>query len=405
MARHPKAWPRNGLGMPTWMNLRWPQGGPAEKPISELPKVKLFPSNKVAILRSGWDLSPKSTDTLAAVYCRPYEGHCHRDAGHFNLWRGQDELTGDGGFYANTNVPFHSNYFTATVAHNCVLIHDPKEPLLGSVGYGIVTANDGGQVRGDGPHYGRQDLRCGWYRGEIENFTDDARFSYLFADITPAYSSFKAVRVARAFFWLKPSTYVICDWVRSVKPDLTKQWLLQSATRPTVQGSQKIVRGTSEAGIIETMDGRRATITSGRSKLELQVLAPERTLVRHLGGQGYASWVDGQNVEPPANMPMNADGGRKLEAARKAALHWRLEVEATEPSNDTVFLNVLDATAADAQTPPSAALVRRGEAVGATLTRGGTASEILFYPDGRASIDGQTIGKALAPLPPTAPEK
>jgi hypothetical protein len=70
-----------------------------------------------------------------------------------------------------------------------------------------------------------------------------------------------------------------------------------------------------------------------------------------------------------------------------------------------VFLNVLDTAAIDSPTPSAATLVRRGEAVGATLTRGATVSEIMFYPDGRASLDGQMIGKALAPLPPTAPEK
>jgi hypothetical protein len=184
--------------------------------------------------------------------------------------------------------------------------------------------------------------------------------------------------------------------------------------------SEKIVRGTSEAGIIETMAGRRATITSGQSKLQLQVLAPERSLIRRLGSQGYGSWVDGQNWEPPAqyqadasSKPFTSGGrvldskaeGRKRELARKAALRWRLEVEATEPSNDTVFLNVLDTAAVDSPTPSAAALVRRGEAVGATLTRGGAASEIMFYPDGRASVDGRTIGNPIAPLPSTAPEK
>lgn len=400
MAKNWNAWPNSGSGLNRpWMSILWHGDGGEMNPLRELPLVKLFPINQVAILRSGWNLGSNSIDTIAAFYCRPWEGHCHRNVGHFTIHRGQDQLAQDGGIYAWTNCDYHDNYFTATVAHNCVLIYDPQEPPLGAVGYGNVSANDGGQVHGDAGYYGR--MGGGSFRGTISNFTDGPRFTYLFADLSPAYSAFKAIRVARAFFFLKPSTYVVCDWVRSVKPDSTKRWVLNTATQPAVEGEEKVLAGTSDAGIVEAPGARRATVSRGASKLTVQVLAPEHSLIRRIGGEGYAAWVDGKNREVPASIPLDAG---KRERLKKAA-QWRLEIDPVEQTTDTVFLHVLDATAIDAAPLDPALLVKRGEAVGTALKRGDASIEVLFYPDGRASVDGQMIGKALEPLKPLVTRK
>ena len=207
-----------------------------QKPLTDLPPVKLFDRDGVAILRSGWDLSEKSTDTVAAFYCRPAEAHTHLDVGHFTIWRGTDQLVGRGGYYWGTQNAYHHNFFTRTAAHNCVLIQDPDEPVQGVSNQ--TTINDGGQVRGDPSHYPiSYKLLMGnnpyFYRGELRNFFDEPQFTYLFADLTPAYTEHKARNVSRAFLWLKPSTFVVCDQVTATKAEFPKRWLLHTANRPT----------------------------------------------------------------------------------------------------------------------------------------------------------------------------
>lgn len=398
--RQMKPWRTVGVLQP-WQQIVWAGEGGEETPLAALPTVKHFASNHVAILRSGWDLRPESTDTVAAFYCRPREGHTHRNAGHFALWRGLDNLLRDSGSYVTTGCPHYDNFYTRTVAHNCVLIYDPAEPL--QPGYPFMTARDGGQVLGDASHYPvAEKLMNGYgYRGEIGNFTDDTRYTYLYADISPAYRAPKAVHVARAFFWLKPATFVVCDWVTSVKPEAPKRWVLNLPARPSLDGAEKVVAGTAEAGIVESAGARLATLTRGKSNLFVRTLAPERTLLRKIGGKGYSAWVEGKNWDPPpvAELPGTE---AKRQRILDAELLWRLEVEAAEPAAATVFLHVLDATAADVTAAPPATLVKRGEAVGAALQRGGASTEILFYPDGRASVDGKIIGVAVPPLPASA---
>jgi len=409
LARHMSGWPHANIER-LWQAILWADHSKEEKPLNDLPPVKFFSSNGVAILRSGWDLSAKSGDIVAAFYCRPFESHTHYNAGDFMIWRGLDELVCRGGYYMGTENTYHHNFFIRTVAHNCALIYDPNEPVPF---YGkFMMANDGGQLRGDPACYPNSyRLLMGnnpfFYRGEIRTFVDDPQFTYLFADVTPAYNATKAVRVARAFLWLKPSTFVICDWATSTKPQFAKRWLLHSANKPSVAGAEKVVTGTSDAGILESTDSHFVTLQRGASKLSLQTPLPEHAVIRRIGGEGFGFWVDGKNWEPPATTREFMEGKRKdFEAAEATKRFWRIEIEPTEQSAEAVFLNVLDATAKDGKTPPVAALLRREKAAGVTLKRGDASHEALFYPDGRVRVDGKTVGQSLEPLKPyVVPER
>jgi hypothetical protein len=403
LAREAVKWPRGRPWQP-WQQLAWSGDSGPEKPLSELPPVKLFPSNQIAIMRSGWNLNADSTDTVAAFYCRPMEGHTHYDAGHFTIYRGPDRMVQDAGFYCiTTEAYYHRNFYTRTVAHNCVLIDDPNEELVHPDSQ-FMTALDGGQMAGDVAHYD-QARRAGagyGYRGEIGNFIDDPHYTYLFADLTPAYNARKAVRVTRSFLFLKPSTFLVADWVTSVNPQTPKRWLLQLPGQPALEGAEKVVAGESEAGIIESFDARRATITCGKSKLTLQTLAPQQAVLRRIGGPGYSAWSAGKNWEPPPYPAGYSAAGReeKQKKAEKASHCWRIEVQPAAEGATAVFLNVLDIAAADTVAPPRAAPLNRGEAIGCTLQRAGTSIEILFSPDGRAQVDGQEIGRSVPSLKP-----
>jgi hypothetical protein len=379
-----------------WQQILWDDGNPDEKPLTTLPPVRYFPSNGLAILRSGWDLSSKSTDTVAAFYCRPSEGHSHLDAGHFVIWRGLDQLVQRNGYYASPNSVFHANFFVRTIAHNCPTILGPPDPSPRK----DAVVNDGGQVLGDTRHYPiAERLLKGvtpWrYKGEIGTFVDTARYSYVFADITPAYSTAKAEHVVRSFLWLKPDTFVICDRVKATEPNYPKRWLLNVSTAPCFDGHEKIVAGSPQAGILESTDTSLATVERGKSKLFMQALLPERRLMRRLGGEGYSYWCDGKNWEPPDPRTGNA---WKLTAEPLARKFWRIEIEPLEKSAETVYLNVLDIAAAEMKAPPAATASGRDGVVTASFRRPGLPGEVVFLPDGRVRIDGEMAGKPCEPL-------
>lgn len=390
-----KAARTRGGGSP-WEAIVWADSGNEERPVSELPPVKLFPSNGVAVLRSGWDLGKKSTDTVAAFYCRPIGGHAHYDVGHFVVWRGLDQLVQRNGFYTNPGWEYHRNFFGRTIAHNCLTIRDPQETAACG-----GQARDGGQLDGAREHYpAAQRLLTGvgpWsYRGEIRTFVDRPQETYLFADLTPAYAATKASRVTRAFLWLKPATFLVCDWATSTRPDFTKRWLLNVATRPEIDGQERVVAGSHEAGILESSDTHRLTVTRGVSKLFVHPLLPEQRLVRCLGGEGYGSWSDGKDWQPPA-----IKEGFKVALQEQAKHFWRIEIEPVRAATDDVFLTLLDtAEAGTASAPTRATVKREAAAVGAEIHGRGASKVVLFYPDGRLRIDGEEVGQALTPLKP-----
>ena len=403
-----RGWPHAEWDL-SWRPILWADDSREERPLSQLPPVRLFATNRVAILRSGWDLGPDSTDTVAAFYCHPGEDHTHYNVGDFAIWRGLDRLTGRGGHYcgyAPDNFNTY-NYFLRTVAHNCLVIDDPAEPpqipRLGAV-------NDGGQWCGDMARYplSFKLLRPPYYyRGEVENFVDDQRFTYLFADLTPAYADLKARRVARAFLWLKPATFVICDWVESTKAELPKRWLLQCANKPAVEGTQNVLTGSAEGGILESSNAHQAIMPPRAQPVGPPYAVARASAVSHNRGRELRLLQRRQELgAPEAVMQFMSRNKEWLEAAVASTRYWRIEVEPRQPSAETVFLNVLDIGPADSPAPPPAALVRRESTVGAdpeARRYGNRAAVLPRWPGERRWQDtGQAVRAAQAVRHPAA---
>ena len=86
------------------------------------------------------------------------------------------------------------------------------------------------------------------------------------------------------------------------------------------------------------------------------------------------------------------------EADAVARRAWRIEIEPSEPAADDVFLNVLDLGAKEDAAPAAAAVVNREGPSERRCSRGGKMIELLFYADGRASIDGRRVGQPVEPL-------
>src|SRR4029079_16879415 len=123
--------------------------------------------------------------------------------------------------------PYGINAYKRTVAHNSLLILDPSEKF--SVRF-TNAANDGGQLWTD----------------EDENLKGakiiayDARraYTYICADLTPAYASKKASLVRRQLVYVRPGTVVILDRVISPHPEFQKVWQCYLSGAATQSGNK-----------------------------------------------------------------------------------------------------------------------------------------------------------------------
>ena len=93
------------------------------------------------IFRNGWG----SNATRIEFDCGPYLAkHQHMDRGHFTIYHRGHLAIDSGADYTESESPHYINYYRRTVAHNTMLIFDPKEHFFWSENL-LEAANDGGQ--------------------------------------------------------------------------------------------------------------------------------------------------------------------------------------------------------------------------------------------------------------------
>ena len=273
----------------------------------------------------------------------------------------------DSGYYDNWRWGKHHNwnYWKRTIAHNSLLVYNPDEkretwpPKFQQI-------NDGGQrcafVTHRPPHVGSgghnypksiDDLkkRIDEFRmGNITNYDASDTYVYIRTDLSDAYNNRysgkgdnPSVRVnvlERQLVYLENDCIVIFDTIESTHKKFNKKWLLHSGSfysksgKPELDGQMRVVAGNEGAGISESMDSNRVTITEENSALRVNTLIPESHLTRRIGGEGYEFWVDGKNWRfAQKQIPQhrrNEDPGA-----------WRIEIEPREESENVDFLHVL----------------------------------------------------------------
>ena len=93
------------------------------------------------VARTGWGEDAVIAEMKINEY--NFVNHQHLDAGAFQIYY-KGALAIDSGLYSGSSGEYGSphcrNYYWRTIAHNCLLVHDPEEKF-GRRGYG----NDGGQ--------------------------------------------------------------------------------------------------------------------------------------------------------------------------------------------------------------------------------------------------------------------
>ena len=132
------------------------------------------------------------------------------DAGAFQIYY-KGALAIDSGIYTGSSGRYGSphccNYYWRTIAHNCLLVHDPNEEFRSSRGYG----NDGGQRLPNNRSEPRTldvllDEENGYRTGNVlaHGFgptADKPLYTILTSDITAAYSD-KVKSVVRSSVFL-----------------------------------------------------------------------------------------------------------------------------------------------------------------------------------------------------------
>ena len=171
----------------------------------------------------------------------------------------------------NGNAPcvrHNTEYYSRTIAHNCLLIKMPGETFPHHWG-NVPKKNDGGQNKEHG--------------SVVRAFSTNEHYTYINADASPVYSAQKASLVNRQFVYLPPNHFVIVDHVTSTKDDYAKTWLLHTQNKPDLQDG--IMRAEHRDGV-----------------LFCKTLWPQDARQELVGGPGKTAWVDGEDFPVTKNI-------------------------------------------------------------------------------------------------------
>ena len=278
------------------------------------------------IMRSGW--KPDST------YCTFTAGaklqmHKHHDENNFTIYK-HDFLaldSGTRGVETDWNLKY---YYAQTIAHNCILIRRPNEPLpryWGPVYPGPEGKNnDGGMYDG---------------AAKVLAFETNDAFTYVASDATKLYGK-KCTEAVRQFVHLLPDTFIVYDRVGVADPSDRKAWLLHVKDEPCVNGKLLVAE-------------------SGKGRLFCETILPEDATLSTIGGPGKEFWSNGKNWEPDAAFLASAARGTRRTGRGPYFGAWRLEVAPGSPRAQDRFLHVLTAADTSATAPKIEKVVTDGK--------------------------------------------
>lgn len=281
---------------------------PAASP-EDLPSALHFEPMGQVFMRSGTGLD--------STYCLFTCGgilrqHRHFDALNFVIYhRGHLALDSGTRYLEFDNGQHLANYFSQTVAHNCVVIHQPGEPPANYWG-GKVEGNHGGQHKQLG--------------SAVKAFEVNDDYVYVAGDATTCYEhgavkrdgqpglSEKCTLVTRQLVFLKPDHFVVFDRVTTTNPGYRKEWLVHTAHEPIVSG-------------------RTFQADHGEGRMFCRTLLPTDATIQRVGGSGKEFWAAGKNWELV---------DRGLKPDNKAMMgQWRVEVSPGAARKEDCFLHII----------------------------------------------------------------
>jgi hypothetical protein len=168
-------------------------------------------------------------------------------------------------------------------------------------------------------------------------------------DITAAYNSTiwsepgqiaKVSKVTRQFLFLRSEeAFIIFDRVETCDKRFLPKVLLHTITKPLTE-NETVLFGTDENGILASRD-RLAIIESGGGRMYQHVLLPAQMRLLKIGGPDYAFYAETDGDQSNGFNGMNLIEGSSRKPGSHGTDGWRIEIEPTEPSEFTTFLQVL----------------------------------------------------------------
>ncbi len=322
-----------------------------------LPHARHFERMGQVFMRSGVG----EGDTYCLFTCGGILGqHRHYDALNFVIYH-RGYLALDSGtrhlaeVLTRPNGLHLVNYYAQTVAHNCILVHQPGEP---PVHYWSRSVGDA-KI-----HYGGQHRALG---STVEAFETNDRFVYVAGDGTACYRHGpvkregkpdlpeKVSQVTRQIVYLIPNHFIVFDRVRATDPSYKKDWLLHLAHEPTIDG--KTFRADHRGG-----------------RIFCRTLLPADAALTPVGGPGKEFSAAGKNWNIVK---------RGLSPEHLAMMgRWRVEVSPAAPRRADCFLHLIQVGERTLDAMDPAEPIRAARSAGLRLKTGRRTWEVAFNTEG-----------------------
>lgn len=406
---------------PRWLDLIFHDDSltPVPPMRAGVPLVRYMPVGGMVDMRSAWNIGQAGADDIDAwFYLGPSTEHAEADAGHFTVWRGNDDLITEGDNYLSRPTRYHVLWSVLSLARNTAVFSPTgsRTPDLNGSQLPVATAvYDDGNLYGNvgGARLVKSESaetqarlatlsaeaypvanRIIWYPeyagylGRIVDFRDNRTVVSVIGDATAAYDPAHVLSFRRHVLDIKPDIFVIRDSFRVHDVDRVRM-LFHTRERPSVP-DLRVVQGTADAGILES-HADRVTITRGQSQAVIQVLWPAGATIRLVGGPGFESYYDGENVDAASNaaewLQKQPDFPSRL---ARIAGSWRIEIEST-PGVASGEMIVAISVGPRGATPATARLVRGSQERIAVQRNGHTATVDLSNREESGRDDGPCI--------------
>jgi heparinase II/III-like protein len=317
-----------------------------------LPHARHFENMGQIFMRSGTGMD----DTYCQFTCGGIlTQHRHYDALNFVIYhRGFLALDSGTRYDQFKNGQHLANYYAQTVAHNCILVHQPGEPPAHYWG-GTVTGNHGGQHK----HLG----------STVKAFETNEDYVYVAGNATACYNygvikrkgqsdlPEKCSLVTRQMVFVMPDHFVIFDRVTTTDPAYCKEWLIHTADKPAI------------------VDDNTIRADHDRGRMFCRTLLPENAKRTFVGGPGRKFQAVGKNwaLETGSLKPENlALMGR-----------WRMEISPSTPRKEDMFLHVIQVGDRKLNGMVETELIRPGRRRGVRLRIDNVIWEVTFNITGK----------------------
>jgi len=343
---------------------------PASADESELPRQRFFGGVGHLVMRDGWN----KDSTWIEFDCGPYFAkHQHLDQNQFTIYHGGYLAIDSGADYTDTESPHYLNYYRRTVAHNSILVYDPKEKFFWSDNL-VPAANDGGQRMNSARYWNtirsRSDgerTRDLWDLGSMRRVDYvPGQYHYALGDASRAYSREKLKQFTRELLYVpKHNVLFVFDRVVSTNPAFRKAWLLHGVNPPSVDGNEGKAPGAQDF-----RGAKSFRFGEGQGELFVHSLLPKERVITRRGGSGDefscpgdlqgGNWGSGENwpLDPAEGAPLpedpklrhmwklfwGQDFDKILSSNRKNVVpgSWRVEVSPASPAEEDFFLHVFE---------------------------------------------------------------